>query len=262
MSRSKQLYYLINHEWTMIMKPVILISLTILCANLVLCLVGLPRTDVMLQQSPVPLRFEQLLSAGGIPFVHLLAMTAGLTVIAVGWYRMFVPVGSIFRLYRLPVGIRRVFAVRIMTGAMALLFIQTAQLLSVVLAYFLIYRSNQRIAALDQGLYLAFRRSDWLRYLLPVKLPDAIMVVLLGLVLTSVALTIVQCLQRDNHRSLNAAFCIGLIVISGLAVQFGCKSLNSYRPVAGQLLCLLPLFLCLALLIFLNQRWLHRRELA
>jgi hypothetical protein len=60
---------------------------------------------------------------------------------------------------------------------------------------------------------------------------------------------------------LGAALCIGLIVVSGLAVRFGYSTLASYRTIAGQLLCLLPLLLCVAFLIFLNQRWLQRREL-
>jgi hypothetical protein len=261
MSRNKQLYYLINHEWTIIMKPILLISTTLLILNLVLCLIGLPHTDAQLQQQPVPLHFEQLLSAGGILFVHLIALAAGLVVIAAGWYRMFAPVGSIYRLYRLPVGIRPVFAVRILTGAAALLFIQAAQLLAAVLAYLLIYRSNQRIEVLDQGLYLAFRRSAWLRLLLPMNLPDVVLVILIGLMLTSITLTAVQCMQRDNRRHLSAFACIGLIVLSGLAVRFGYRTLASYRTIAGQLLYLLPLLLCVAFLIFLNQRWLQRREL-
>ncbi|MDW7656254.1 MAG: hypothetical protein SCM11_03660 [Bacillota bacterium] len=262
MSRSKQLYYLINHEWSMIMKPILLISTTLMVLNLILCLIGLPRTDMGLQTQPVPLRFEQLLLAGGVPYVHLFALASGLTVIAVGWYRMFVPTGSIYRLFRLPIGIRLVFSVRILAGTAALLFIQAAQLLSAVLAYFLVYRSNQRIEILDQGLYLAFRRSAWLRLLLPMHLPDATLVILIGLILICIVLTVIHCVQRTSGRYLSAAICIGLVVVSGLAVQFGYNGLDSYRTTAGQLLCQLPLLLCIAFIIFLNQRWLQRREFA
>lgn len=263
MKKLTQLYYISNHEWLLSLKPVSYAYLALFFLNLIIGAAGNAGFADFDPELPLmPMRFEQFISSSGFAFIHILILVYVCSFIAYSWHRHFAPVRSLDRLYHLPLGISRIFLVRLALGTLLLMAVQVVQVISLVSVYYASYLPATADVGIRQGLYLAFRRSWYLRLLLPAD-PAAVILTLLLTLLVVVALyTLVNLTRIITSKKVLPAAGIILAGMAAFAVSTAYDSLADRRSVPLQLARQLPLVLLIIILIMMNLRWLRRRLLS
>ena len=263
MKKSAQLYYLSNHELYIIIKSAAFICASLFTVNQIIGIAAAGKLKGIDPQIPqMPPRFEQFIPGSGFFISHILALLAVLLAIAFIWQRAFTPVRSLDLLYRLPLGIRTVFIVKIAVGTLLLLAVQAVQLFSLVCVYYISFLPATEPAQMRQGLYLAFSRSPYLRLLLPVFPAQVLFVVLAALLSVLFILTAVNLTRHESSRKTSMLGALVIAALSVMALLPAYSSLNSIRVLPVQLTAQIPLLLIITILVLLNLRWLKRRLLA
>lgn len=157
----KKLFYLINFELSNMLKKLIL-----LCA----CMIAIESVSflvILFNTKNHYLRFEELLDKAGYPLMFYIFLGLLLVIIAFGFYQNYFGSKSIYTLLTLPSKRGHVYLGKYISGLLCSLMLAAVQIIGVFLAYSLYLYAFSDIPRMNNALFLAFIRSEFLRMLLP-----------------------------------------------------------------------------------------------
>ncbi|MDF2986940.1 MAG: hypothetical protein K0R50_2450 [Eubacterium sp.] len=168
----RNLYKLINFEFRLVYKLVLLISLLLISGQNILLFIV---TKDYSEGRYIP--FEKLVSISGIPVVFYLCFVLILAVCVYSVVSNYTSSKSIYTLMTIPDSRLSIFLSKVISGFIYFIMLIAAQLLSIFLGYllfstsFVITGSNGTFVYEKpvNGLFLAFVRSDFLRLLFPLS---------------------------------------------------------------------------------------------
>jgi len=166
-SALKKIYFLLNHEMRGMYKTVTAVCLSLIVLQQVLIIKSLDYYPNRFE------RFELLFAKSGAVMVFLVCLfiLCGLCIYNV--YSNYIESKSVYTLFTFPIPREYVFFSKLITHAVCFLILVASQIISAAAGYgiYCFYNSSLHINGLtakaNNGLFLAFIRSDFFRILLP-----------------------------------------------------------------------------------------------
>jgi len=134
-----KLYYLINHEYRLLQKQILIICLLEFVIGQVLFIATLApyNREEKLLFAP----FEQIVAQSGQSLLTIISVGFALLFIGLGVHQQFTPGRSIYRLYQLESSPAILYGAKLIAAATGLMLVLLTQLVSAIAAWFLYYQS-------------------------------------------------------------------------------------------------------------------------
>ena len=237
-----KLYYLINHEYRLLQKQILIICLLEFVIGQVLFIATLApyNREEKLLFAP----FEQVVVQSGQSLLTIISVGFTLLFIGLGVHQQFTPGRSIYRLYQLESSPAILYGAKLIAAATGLMLVLLTQLASAIAAWFLYYQS----AAADLipgSLQLAFLRSGHLLLLAPVDAWHVtFQAVLLILAAAWVVSSVLELHKPGQSAFSGLALMAAVLLATAVLLRMVYGSLDEFKPAARVFQLLLAAALC------------------
>lgn len=189
----KQTLHLINFELKRMLGILLILSGILAGTQIIALLIQL--------FNPVQqyLRFEDMMQAAGYPAIFFAVLAAFLLITALQFYQHYLGSKSIYTLLSMPTDRRLVLFSKWAAGYLGALTLAAVQLLWIFVSYGFYRYALPEIPRMNNGLFLAFMRSSFLRLLLPFSFYPFLISLFCLAVLALLSLYCVLC-ERSGSR--------------------------------------------------------------
>lgn len=189
----KKILCLIDFEFKRSAISLMVISVSMVLAQIISFLFALSRSEYRYY------RFEHLLELAAYPFLFSVFLTAVLLLTAFSFYQNFYGSKSIYTLMTLPGDRYDVYISKLLSGILSVLFIAATQIASVFFTYQIYLNSLLGVRKINNGLFLAFTRSKFLKTFLPLGIYPFLTSLIFTVSLVIMSIYIFVCLKKGER---------------------------------------------------------------
>lgn len=189
----RKLLYLINFELRRIATGLVIISVCMMAAQIVSFLFIASKSEYRY------LRYEHLLELSAYPFLFAVFLGAVLLLIAISFFQNFHGSQSIYTLMTLPLKRSNIYISKYFSGLVAALIIAAVQVAGIFLTYGIYLLALPQIPKVNNGLFLAFMRSRFLRIFLPLDIYSFLVSLICIVSLTAIPLFVLLAIKSKKY---------------------------------------------------------------
>jgi len=240
--RVGKLYYLINHEYRLLQKQILIVCLLEFVIGQVLFIVTL--TPYNREEKLLFAPFEQIVAQSGQSLLTIVSVGFALLIIGLGVHQQFTPGKSIYRLYHLETSAGILYGAKLIAAFTGLLFVLLTQLVSIIVAWFLFFQSSAS-DLIPGSLQLAFLRSAHLLLLVPADTWHlAFQAVLLILAVACVISSVLELHKPGKSAFPGLAIMVAVILVTAVLLRIVYGSLDEFNPATRFFQLLVATLLC------------------